>query len=98
MGLLATIKSLFGISSSADRHLVCEDCKKKFVFDSGEQKFFKAKGFSDPKRCPRCRKKVKTRIPRRGSGGGRNGRSHQRHRGRSRRHSLIEGDSPYADE
>jgi hypothetical protein len=133
MSLLATIKGLFGFGSKGpgamgpgDRLLDCEDCKQQFVFDAGEQKFFKEKGFTDPKRCPKCRKRVRSRMRRRrgrggGGGGGGEGegaeqaRSNNHHnerggnqngggrgrggRGRGgRRHSVIDGDSPYADE
>ena len=112
MSLFSAIKSLFGfksepkLSSPRDRMLVCEDCGNKFVFDEGEQRFFKDKGFTDPKRCPKCRKRVRSRMRRRGrgnggggGGGGREGggRSHHRQHGH-RRHSVIDGDSPYADE
>lgn len=38
-----------------DKELLCEDCKKKFVFEAGEQKFFAIKGFKQPKRCQPCR-------------------------------------------
>lgn len=120
MGFIDTIKKLFGFSSGGalkpgDRMLECEDCHQQFVFDAGEQVFFKEKGFTDPKRCPRCRKKVRFRIRRRGGRGrGKGGHesNHQdnqhnshgggnRHRGGNRfgrRHSVIDGDSPYADE
>lgn len=41
----------------ADKTLVCQDCKKEFVFTEGEQEFFKEKGFeSEPKRCIECRR------------------------------------------
>ena len=124
MSFLATIKSLLGFGPKSvtlgpgDRMLNCEDCKKEFVFDAGEQRFFKEKGFSDPKRCPKCRRKVRARMRRRGrrGGGGHahpnghdNGRQHEenrhetrhgggRHHRGGRRHSVIDGDSPYADE
>ena len=115
MSLLTVIKSIFGFGRSADsakksqpgdRTLVCIDCSNEFIFDAGEQVFFKAKGFTDPKRCPTCRKKVKSQIKkkRRGSGGGgmsnsqsNNSRGSNRRFGR-RPHSLIDGDSPYEDE
>ena len=114
MSLIATLKSLFGLSpkslklEAGDRMLVCEDCGQQFVFDAGEQQFFKDKGFTDPKRCPRCRKKVRSRMRHRGRhhGGQRNNASNtqnnNRHNGHGRRHhhhnSVIDGDSPYADE
>ena len=94
MSLMTVIKGLFGIKSGKDRNLVCDDCRKKFVFDEGEQKFFKAKGFTDPKRCPSCRKKAKGKVRFKGRGR----KNNNRYRNSSRRHSIIDGDSPYADE
>lgn len=120
MSFLTTLKNLFGLSrkkvslADGDRMLPCADCEQDFVFDAGEQRFFKEKGFTDPKRCPRCRKKVRSRMRRRGRGGrgdggdrgdraerpARHDRGDRGHRGGnySRRHSVIEGTSPYADE
>jgi hypothetical protein len=125
MSLLATIKGLFGLGSKGtklgpgDRLLNCEDCKSEFVFDAGEQKFFREKGFTDPKRCPKCRKRVRARMRRRrgrGGGGGQGGGEPEQSRsnanngggghgrngggrgGRRRHHSVIDGESPYADE
>lgn len=43
-----------------DKMLVCQDCQKNFTFTVDEQRFFKKKGFVDPKRCPDCRKKRKS--------------------------------------
>lgn len=135
MSFLSALKRFFGLGSSTptlqpgDRMLVCEDCKSNFVFDVGEQNFFRSKGFTEPKRCPKCRKSVRSRMRRRGrgrrhgGGGGDHGqqgnqqshgqqqhhlsdnrhnndrrdeRRHDRHQGH--RHSVIDGDSPYADE
>jgi hypothetical protein len=115
MSLLSVIKSIFGMgpktAGPGDRSLVCMDCSDKFIFDAGEQQFFKSKGFTDPKRCPTCRKKVKSQLKKKrrggrggGGGGGGNGNngggrsSHRRFMRRSGEHSLIDGDSPYADE
>lgn len=106
MGLMSTIKSIFGFSSATptlskgDRMLQCEDCKKDFVFDAGEQRFFKEKGFTDPKRCPRCRKKVRFRIKKKGRNHNHQHQSNGHRRGHSsfRKNSVIDGDSPYADE
>lgn len=40
-----------------DKTIVCKDCNKDFVFTSGEQEFYKEKGFTnEPTRCPDCRK------------------------------------------
>jgi hypothetical protein len=98
MSFITTIKSLFGFSSKGtsmspgDRMLSCMDCDGNFVFDSGEQRFFKEKGFTDPKRCPHCRKKVRFRMKKKSRGGKFRGRMF------SKKHSVIDGDSPYADE
>ena len=65
MSFLATIKSWFGFGSTpgalkpGDRSLTCADCGDAFVFDAGEQKFFRERGFTDPKRCPNCRKSAR---------------------------------------
>lgn len=43
-----------------DKTLVCCDCGSDFVFSSGEQEFYKEKGFdNEPKRCKDCRDKKK---------------------------------------
>lgn len=103
MSLISIIKSLFGLSpktanlSAGDRMLECADCEKQFVFDAGEQQFFKAKGFTDPKRCPTCRKKVRFRMKRKGGRGGSFGRRRD-HGRRHHQNSVIDGDSPYLDE
>ncbi len=39
-----------------DKTLTCVDCGADFVFSAGEQDFFASRGFSDPTRCPSCRK------------------------------------------
>lgn len=44
-----------------DKTLTCADCKQQFVFQVGEQTFFKSKGLNDPKRCKPCRVKAKAR-------------------------------------
>ncbi len=39
-----------------DKEIQCSDCGATFVFSTGEQEFFAAKGFAnEPKRCPSCR-------------------------------------------
>ena len=38
-----------------DRQLTCLDCGREFAFASGEQRYFWAKGLSEPKRCKPCR-------------------------------------------
>lgn len=38
-----------------DQTLVCVDCKTEFQFTTGEQEFYKDKGYTPPKRCVDCR-------------------------------------------
>ena len=43
-----------------DKTLTCRDCGSEFTFTTGEQEFYKEKGFeNDPVRCPDCRKAKK---------------------------------------
>lgn len=43
-----------------DKTLSCRDCGNEFVFTSGEQEFYKEKGFeNEPVRCPDCRRAKK---------------------------------------
>ena len=37
--------------------MMCVECKKQFLFETGEQQFFKMRGLTPPKRCPNCRTK-----------------------------------------
>ncbi|MDD3237965.1 MAG: zinc-ribbon domain-containing protein [Candidatus Gastranaerophilales bacterium] len=37
------------------RELTCADCGETFEFTAEEQEFYSSKGFSEPKRCPKCR-------------------------------------------
>jgi len=48
--------------SFEDKSLQCSDCRQQFTFTSGEQEFYKSKGFvNEPKRCPACRRINKER-------------------------------------
>lgn len=38
-----------------------KQCGEDFVFTKKEQEFYKEKGFENPKRCYKCRKKKYTR-------------------------------------
>lgn len=40
----------------------CADCGETFEFSDGEQEFFKARGYTPPKRCKSCRKAKKERF------------------------------------
>jgi hypothetical protein len=43
---------------------ICTDCRTAFTIDVGEQRFFEARGYSLPKRCPACRqaKRIKHEL------------------------------------
>ena len=43
--------------------LICRVCHKRFVFTTGEQKFYVERGLSAPKRCPACRAQKKGKGP-----------------------------------
>lgn len=42
-----------------DKTLICNDCKRKFIFPVKEQKLFGQKGWKDPIRCRYCRRQKK---------------------------------------
>lgn len=43
-----------------DKVITCKDCGKEFAFTTGEQEFYKEKGFTnEPARCPDCRRAKK---------------------------------------
>ncbi len=42
-------------------NMVCVDCKKTYLFETGEQKFFKMRGLTPPKRCHNCRSRKRSR-------------------------------------
>jgi len=55
------------MSSGQDQTLTCVDCGESFTWSSGEQEFFREKGFTNPpKRCKQCRQDNKGQ---RGGGG-----------------------------
>jgi len=42
----------------SDRDVLCVDCGLQFVFSSGEQEFYREKGFvNEPKHCKQCKAK-----------------------------------------
>ena len=69
MGFMAFIKQMFTKgngtevkggnrhSNAGDLTLSCVECGKNFTFEAGEQKFFKMRGLTPPKRCAVCRGK-----------------------------------------
>lgn len=70
MGLKTFFAKLFGIKQTEGygrsndgegTRLMCMDCKRSFMFEPGEQKFFKMRGLTPPKRCPSCRSRKRRR-------------------------------------
>lgn len=57
----AQTKGNKGNGNQNGKKLVCIDCKSIFLFEDGEQKFFKMRGLTPPKRCPSCRKRKRRR-------------------------------------
>jgi CxxC-x17-CxxC domain-containing protein len=55
--------------SYQDKNLTCQDCAQTFTFSADDQSFHAERGYSDPKRCPSCRR------ARRDAGGERGGGS-----------------------
>jgi Probable zinc-ribbon domain len=53
-----------------DRTLTCRDCQQEFTFSEGEQQFYSQRGFSEPVRCPDCRRKRKMDRDQEGGGYG----------------------------
>ena len=49
-----------------DKTIICRDCSNEFVFTTGEQEFYKEKGFdNEPVRCINCRRAKKEQSNRR---------------------------------
>ena len=62
-----------GLAEIQDKTLTCKDCGNSFVFTTGEQEFYKEKGFeNEPVRCGQCRN------ARKNTQGGRGGSSQQK--------------------
>lgn len=45
-----------------DKFITCVECGFEFLFEVGEQVFYKTKGLVEPKRCPTCRRKRKESL------------------------------------
>ena len=49
-----------------DKTITCRDCSQEFIFTTGEQEFYKEKGFdNEPTRCVGCRRAKKEQNNRR---------------------------------
>ena len=85
-----------------DKTLECAECREPFVFTAGEQAFFEERGFSEPRRCKKCRD-AKRKKRKDGATGGQIYRSpafeesapaHQKVRGRRGGRGMQEYRSP----
>ena len=45
-----------------DKELLCQDCQGNFIWTAGEQRFYREKNFTPPKRCPSCRAYLKRKL------------------------------------
>ena len=50
-----------------DKSMVCGECGESFTFSADDQKYHLEKGYTEPKRCPNCRR---ARRAQRNRGGG----------------------------
>lgn len=50
-----------------EKTLTCQDCGASFAFSADDQEFYAGKGYTEPKRCPDCRR---ARKAERGGGRG----------------------------
>ncbi len=48
-----------GTQTADGVELMCVECRKPFLFETGEQKFYKMRGLTSPKRCTSCRRQKK---------------------------------------
>ena len=44
------------------RQIQCVDCPTTFIFTAGEAGWYAEHGFTDPTRCPDCRKKRRDKM------------------------------------
>ncbi|MEE8363629.1 MAG: CxxC-x17-CxxC domain-containing protein [Dehalococcoidia bacterium] len=52
-----------------DKTLDCAECGEQFVFSADDQQYHSERGYTDPKRCPACRRSRRSQL---GSSGGGN--------------------------
>ncbi len=53
-----------------DRTLDCAECGEQFVFSADDQQYHSERGYTDPKRCPACRRARRSQLGPSGGGGG----------------------------
>ena len=54
-----------------DRSVTCVECGQSFAFTADDQRYHLEKGYSDPKRCPTCRRARRSQLNSGGDGYGR---------------------------
>ncbi len=70
MGIMMMLGKLFGKVKNGSglaggtqtlegTQLTCVECRKTFLFEAGEQQFYKMRGLTPPKRCSTCRRQKK---------------------------------------
>ena len=66
MELMTAIRRVWAkvVGNGKNRMLMCIQCHTEFVFEEGEQMFFRQKGLTEPKRCSVCRQKNRNGRPR----------------------------------
>jgi CxxC-x17-CxxC domain-containing protein len=52
-----------------DRSITCAECGQAFIFTADDQRYHLEKGYSDPKRCPSCRRSRRAQLDSRGGEG-----------------------------
>ena len=50
----------------SDLQIECVECREKFTWEAGEQKFYADRGHTSPKRCKKCREARKARNSQQG--------------------------------
>ena len=53
---------MIDVNDFTKKTLTCIDCGNKFIFEAGEQAFYRSKGLAEPKRCKPCRDKRRATL------------------------------------
>ena len=51
-----------------DRSMVCVECGETFAFSADDQRYHLEKGYTEPKRCPNCRRNRRAQRDQGGTG------------------------------
>ena len=60
-----------------EKSLTCVECNEPFTFSVDDQRYHLEKGYTDPKRCPACRRTRRANRNEYGGGGGFEGGTRQ---------------------